>query len=95
MRASRFLAAALLCLAAAPARAEVYRWVDGEGRVHYTSDLHQVPPDRRQAAQASAAEPRAPRGTLEELGSGGTALRASDPAPRRSAVAQAAGSQSA
>ena len=43
--------------AAAPARAEIYRWTDAEGRVHFTEDLSRVPPDQRPAARASAAEP--------------------------------------
>ena len=34
-RAARILAALLACLLAAPAAAQIYRWVDDEGRVHY------------------------------------------------------------
>lgn len=43
---------ALLVLAAAPspASAEIYRWTDAEGRVHFTQDLSQVPPDHREQA---------------------------------------------
>lgn len=36
------------------AAAEVYRYVDAEGRVHFTGDLERVPPDQREAAEAGA-----------------------------------------
>ena len=38
-------------LVAAPAWAELYRWVDPEGVVHYTADLESIPPASRDAAQ--------------------------------------------
>src|SRR5437879_12232382 len=38
-------------LVAAPAWAELYRWVDPEGVVHYTADLESIPPASRAAAQ--------------------------------------------
>jgi hypothetical protein len=38
-------------LVAAPASAELYRWVDPEGVVHYTADLESIPPAARDAAQ--------------------------------------------
>ncbi len=44
---------------AAPGRAEIYRWTDSEGRVHFTEDLSRVPPGRRAAVKdAAAAEGR-------------------------------------
>lgn len=91
MGASRILLAACLCLAAAAARGEVYRWTDGAGRVHYTSDLHQVPVAYREAAQASAAAPRNATGTLQIVGEGaggaaGTGAAAAR--PRRRAATQ-------
>lgn len=48
--------AILVCLAAAAAHAEIYRWRDAEGRLHFTQDLNQVPPAHRAAAEASARE---------------------------------------
>jgi len=39
---------------AAPAAAEVYRWTDENGRVHFTQDLGQVPPRHRKQAETSA-----------------------------------------
>ncbi len=51
---------ALVALVLGPqsATAQVYRWVDDQGRLHFASDLNQVPPKYRRAADASAkAEP--------------------------------------
>jgi hypothetical protein len=50
--------AALVCLGllALPSAAEVYRWTDPQGNVHYTSDLNRVPESQREAAKASAGE---------------------------------------
>jgi clan AA aspartic protease (TIGR02281 family) len=39
------------------ADAEIYRWVDADGRVHFTQDLSQVPAAQRPAAEAAAATP--------------------------------------
>jgi clan AA aspartic protease (TIGR02281 family) len=45
----------LLALAlAAPAAAEIYRWTDAAGRVHFTQDLRSVPRERRAEALAAA-----------------------------------------
>ena len=43
----------VLCLAAPalPASAELYRWIDAQGREHFAMDLHEVPPEHRAAAQ--------------------------------------------
>jgi len=41
--------------------AEIYRWTDAEGRVHFTQDLSQVPPAHRPQAERSAAAPRSDR----------------------------------
>ena len=46
------------CGLAAPSGAEVYRWTDPEGKVHYTSDLSRVPASQQEAAKASAGEPK-------------------------------------
>jgi clan AA aspartic protease (TIGR02281 family) len=51
--ASTLLAVALF--APGPGRAEVYRWTDAEGRLHFSGDLAQVPPEQRAAALAGAA----------------------------------------
>lgn len=55
----------LALLLAAPAGAEIYRWTDASGRVHFTQDLSQVPaPHRKQAeaaAKGGAAASEAPR----------------------------------
>jgi hypothetical protein len=45
---------ALACLLAPPAAAEVYRWTDAQGGVHYSSDLDDVPESQREAARANA-----------------------------------------
>lgn len=96
MAASRFLVAALrglgvavlLFSGAGSASAEVYRWVDGAGRVHFTSDLHQVPEAFREAAQASAQAPSEARGTLQRLGSGAPEAPPAAAPARRSAGGQ-------
>jgi hypothetical protein len=38
---------------ASSALAEIYKWVDREGKTHYTSDLNQVPASQRDLARAS------------------------------------------
>src|SRR5213592_3960030 len=56
----RLRAAALaICLVATPAAAQLYRWTDGEGTVHYTADLDAIPSAYRDAAELlSAPQPR-------------------------------------
>src|SRR2546426_894767 len=73
----RLRAAALaVCLVATPAAAQLYRWTDGEGTVHYTADLDAIPPAHRAAAQLlSAPQPRpapppGPEPTVLRAGSG-------------------------
>lgn len=69
-------ALALALLASGPgASAEVYRWTDADGRLHFTQDLGEVPPGQREAARDAAAAPDRP-GTLQTY-------RAPEPAPRR------------
>ncbi|MFQ5416398.1 MAG: TIGR02281 family clan AA aspartic protease [Myxococcota bacterium] len=52
---------ALLC--AAPAAAEIYRWTDAEGDLHFTQDLSQVPAPHREQARRAASGP--PAGSLQ------------------------------
>lgn len=57
-------ALALLVAPAPIARAEVYRWTDDQGRLHFAQDLSQVPPRYRRmadaAAKAQAGQPKEP-----------------------------------
>jgi len=48
---------------AGPAPAEIYRWTDPEGNLHFTEDLSQVPPEYREQAARRAPSPS--RGTLQ------------------------------
>lgn len=58
-RAACLLAVSLLW--AVNAVAEVYRWTDENGRVHFTQDLGQVPPRHRRQAEQAAAQPERSR----------------------------------
>lgn len=63
MRPAHLAAAALLgaLLAAPPVQAQLYRWVDEQGRLHVTDDLSRVPPSiRDRVASDSADDRRAP-----------------------------------
>src|SRR5262245_39817860 len=54
--ALRALGLAVVVLAVAdPARGEIYRWTDAEGRVHFTEQLERVPAQHRAAAREGAA----------------------------------------
>jgi hypothetical protein len=55
--ALRLLLAAALCAAPALARADVYRWVDGDGATHYATSLGEVPRAYRDAAQVIVPAP--------------------------------------
>jgi clan AA aspartic protease (TIGR02281 family) len=54
---------ASICLLgmSAPAGAEVYRWTDATGRIHFTEDLSQIPQAHRAAAERQAAAPKSDR----------------------------------
>lgn len=57
MRVSvRSLCAAASCVlfGAADAAAEIYRWTDAQGRLHFTESLDQVPPQYREGARHDA-----------------------------------------
>jgi hypothetical protein len=45
------LAITVLALVAPPAWAQLYRWSDADGTVHYTSDLATIPPAHRASAR--------------------------------------------
>lgn len=67
--------------------AEVYRWTDDGGRVHFTSELHEVPPTQRYQAEKAAAAPKSPSGTLPRAdGTGRAAGTPAAQAPGASAV---------
>jgi clan AA aspartic protease (TIGR02281 family) len=72
------LAVAVGCLAALPLRADIYRWVDGEGRVHFAGDLSRVPPEHRAEAERGGAATEGPS-RLQTYDSGSSAAAA--PAP--------------
>ena len=48
---------AVLIFVASLASAEIYRWTDNVGKVHFTQDLGQVPPEHRAASKSRAAAP--------------------------------------
>lgn len=50
------LSTLLLCLLVDPALAEIYKWTDESGRVHFTQDLSQVPARYRRKAGEQAAK---------------------------------------
>jgi len=68
-------AAATLTLAAfaAPAEAEIYRWTDAEGRLHFTEQLDRVPVAQRAEAEAHAK--RSPRQLNRSSGAGAPAAQ--------------------
>jgi clan AA aspartic protease (TIGR02281 family) len=60
MRCARPLAAPALLAALAAgttAEAEIYRWTDASGRLHYTESLARVPPEHREEALRSSQRP--------------------------------------
>lgn len=58
------LASLLLCVAALPASAEIYRWTDAAGRLHFAQSLDQVPREYRRQAKESA-DSNAPASRLQ------------------------------
>ncbi len=58
MRArSLLLGVTLACLLVGPAaRSEMYRYVDSEGRLHFTQDIGQVPPEYRDQVETQVLE---------------------------------------
>jgi clan AA aspartic protease (TIGR02281 family) len=70
MRAAVGFALAIGLLAAPASRADVYRWVDESGRTHFTTELHEVPANKRAAAQEAASAPAKQGPTLQTFGTG-------------------------
>lgn len=59
---------ALLLLCVRPASADIYRWVDEQGTVHFTDDLSNVPPAARKSATLQVREAPGSGGSLSVLG---------------------------
>ncbi len=60
MRAALGFVAAGWLATAGLASAEVYRWLDADGRLHFTTELHEVPAAQRGAAWQEAVEKAKP-----------------------------------
>ncbi|MEM7412070.1 MAG: DUF4124 domain-containing protein [Myxococcota bacterium] len=71
-------AAVVLCLLGLPASAEIYRWVDDQGNVHFTSRLHEVPPDQRGVAERPLGSGQ---GSLQRFEGSSPPPAAASPAP--------------
>jgi len=72
-----------LAAGAAPATAEVYRWTDAQGALHFTQNLEQVPRDQRAAARRRAEAAQTPE-SADRLQTYATPASA-QPAPTSSA----------
>lgn len=70
----------LLLLTLAPAYAEIYKWVDGDGRAHFTDTIAGIPPEYRDRIEEKASLPLTPPRVTPEH------LIAPTPAPPRYAV---------
>jgi clan AA aspartic protease (TIGR02281 family) len=79
------LALAVLLLAGL-ASAEIYKWKDAQGRLHFAQDLSQVPPDYR--AQAKAGEVKAGSGPQIQHYDGAPAAPAPSPSRKKRNAAQ-------
>jgi clan AA aspartic protease (TIGR02281 family) len=84
-RASLATALLGLALAALPAAAEIYQWVDANGELHFTTDLSQVPADQRSRSERGARERQESDRVQRHSGDAG-------PPPARRAPTRAAGS---
>jgi len=62
-------ALAVLLILAGPAGADIYRWVDDQGTVHFTDELSNVPPAARKSATLHLREAPDAGGSLSILGS--------------------------
>lgn len=66
----------------AAASGEVYRWVDSSGRLHFTTEIHEVPAEQRAAAEKEAASKPKTAGTVAVAEGAPAAIAPT--APRRS-----------
>ncbi|MDJ0868937.1 MAG: TIGR02281 family clan AA aspartic protease [Myxococcota bacterium] len=65
MRLAAFLAALVPIALAVPAAAEIYRWTDEDGRVHFTQSLNEVPRKYRKEAEHNATRTSASRSPVQ------------------------------
>ena len=49
----KFIILAVIVLFSFPAPAEIYKYLDDQGNIHYTDDLNQVPLEQRDSIEAS------------------------------------------
>src|ERR671931_1027746 len=61
MRRVFHLSWVILLLALAPAYAEIYKWVDRDGRVHFSDTLAGIPPEYRDRIEEKAGLTSTPR----------------------------------
>ena len=54
MKMIKFLILLVIVVFAAPAPAEIYKYVDEQGDVHFTDDINQVPEDQRDSLEVSS-----------------------------------------
>lgn len=66
---ARLAVALSMCvlLSALPASADIYRWVDGQGNMHFTDDLSNIPPSARGSATPVVREGPGSRGTVSVM----------------------------
>lgn len=83
MRCGVLALGALLIAGPGPAGAEIYRWVDEKGTVHFTQDLSEVPPDQRDGAARPAGDST---GAVQTYSPPARARREPDSEPSRGAA---------
>lgn len=72
---------ALVVALSAPAAAEIYRWTDAQGRLHFTQHLDQVPREHREQARKQARSPSP--AAIQTYAAPGGSSRASTPRRER------------
>lgn len=77
---------ALFVAGARAADAEIYRWTDAQGRLHFSQDIRQVPPDQRERAKQEARQ-RPEHDPLQVYGRGGSSDAGDDAPAARSSSA--------
>lgn len=71
-----FVISLLFALAAAPAAAEIYKWVDADGQIHFTTDLSKVPARQRIRSEQGARDREAADLIQRHSGDSSTAVPA-------------------